>query len=151
MKVCEICKGETKELHTHHIVPQSRGGSDNKSNLVRLCLPCHSKAHDISFKSDSGVVKSAIKTAKEASKKSSKWFTDSTADKILGDIRDKDEVLYDFLVSALMLGFIGKDFFYSAGHPEYRLKSFGRVPIRKDYLDIVLTVCEGYKHEDHSS
>lgn len=34
------------ELHCHHIVPKSKGGSHDKSNLVTLCRDCHNQVHD---------------------------------------------------------------------------------------------------------
>lgn len=37
--------GDT-ELHCHHIVPKSEGGSHAKSNLVTLCRDCHNQVHD---------------------------------------------------------------------------------------------------------
>lgn len=37
--------GDT-ELHCHHIVPKSEGGSHRKSNLTTLCRGCHNKVHD---------------------------------------------------------------------------------------------------------
>lgn len=42
---CSVCasKGDTE---LHHIVPLSLGGPDTLSNLVELCLSCHSKAHN---------------------------------------------------------------------------------------------------------
>ena len=33
------------ELHAHHIVPLSRGGSDNQENLKTLCKECHKAVH----------------------------------------------------------------------------------------------------------
>lgn len=36
--------GDT-ELHAHHIVPKSEGGSDRFTNLVTLCADCHSRVH----------------------------------------------------------------------------------------------------------
>ncbi|WP_082682206.1 HNH endonuclease [Haloferax profundi] len=33
------------ELHAHHIVPKSQGGSHKKSNLKTLCKQCHDAAH----------------------------------------------------------------------------------------------------------
>ena len=41
---CGNCKSN-KNLHVHHIVPLSRGGSNNLSNLRTLCEDCHKKLH----------------------------------------------------------------------------------------------------------
>lgn len=37
--------GSTHNLHVHHIVPRSKGGSDQLSNLRTLCESCHKKLH----------------------------------------------------------------------------------------------------------
>lgn len=42
--ICERC-GLVREIHRHHIVPRSDGGSDDKSNLCPLCELCHSEYH----------------------------------------------------------------------------------------------------------
>lgn len=46
---CQICGKSIKDgvvLHTHHIIPQSEGGSDKPSNLLTVCHKCHtSKEH----------------------------------------------------------------------------------------------------------
>lgn len=34
------------ELHAHHVVPKSRGGNHELSNLITLCGACHNAAHD---------------------------------------------------------------------------------------------------------
>jgi len=39
---CKFCE-DTENLHTHHIVPRSAGGSDKKENLMTVCASCHSK------------------------------------------------------------------------------------------------------------
>ncbi len=36
--------GDT-ELHAHHVVPKSEGGSDRYSNLTTLCADCHARVH----------------------------------------------------------------------------------------------------------
>lgn len=41
---CAKCK-ERKFLHIHHLVPRSKGGKDEPSNLVTLCEKCHSAIH----------------------------------------------------------------------------------------------------------
>ena len=46
--LCQSCKKKTKnnsELHVHHILFRSNGGTDTKNNLITLCRPCHDKLH----------------------------------------------------------------------------------------------------------
>jgi len=43
---CVAC-GNTENLHQHHLVPRSVGGSDDESNLITLCNSCHGKIHGI--------------------------------------------------------------------------------------------------------
>lgn len=47
MNTCAVCK-KTIELHQHHKIPQSCGGSDEESNLIWLCPNHHSMVHDVS-------------------------------------------------------------------------------------------------------
>ncbi len=35
------------QLHQHHLVPKSRGGSNANSNLITLCASCHDKIHGV--------------------------------------------------------------------------------------------------------
>lgn len=41
---CALC-GEPIE-HYHHILPESRGGSDRPENYVGLCASCHARVHE---------------------------------------------------------------------------------------------------------
>lgn len=41
---CREC-GFYKHLEVHHIIPKSKGGSDDSSNLITLCIRCHAKKH----------------------------------------------------------------------------------------------------------
>ncbi|OYR49997.1 HNH endonuclease [Halorubrum sp. Eb13] len=48
---CQNCGAKggpfgNNELHCHHIIPKSKGGSHAKSNLKTLCRDCHNKVHD---------------------------------------------------------------------------------------------------------
>lgn len=36
--------GDT-ELHADHVVPKSKGGTHDRTNLLTLCKPCHEKKH----------------------------------------------------------------------------------------------------------
>ena len=42
---CGNCGESDVELHAHHIVPLSRGGSNAMSNLTTLCVDCHILLH----------------------------------------------------------------------------------------------------------
>lgn len=43
-KSCYFC-GFDKIVHQHHIIPKSRGGIDEPSNLIPLCPNCHAVIH----------------------------------------------------------------------------------------------------------
>lgn len=43
---CAAC-GATDNLHYHHLIPRSMGGSDDEKNLITLCGECHAKAHGV--------------------------------------------------------------------------------------------------------
>ena len=43
---CVAC-GTADNLNQHHLIPRSLGGSDDESNLLTLCGPCHAKVHQV--------------------------------------------------------------------------------------------------------
>jgi len=42
---CANCGAKDVELHAHHVVPLSVGGTNNASNLISLCRDCHHRLH----------------------------------------------------------------------------------------------------------
>jgi 5-methylcytosine-specific restriction enzyme A len=45
---CEMCRKEgriTEATIAHHVIPVKEGGTDDESNLMALCRPCHSRLH----------------------------------------------------------------------------------------------------------
>ena len=42
---CQLC-GTRINLHLHHQVFRSQGGSDSQENLITLCAECHHTLHD---------------------------------------------------------------------------------------------------------
>ena len=42
--ICEGCQC-APSVDTHHVVPIAKGGCDEDSNLVALCLDCHAAMH----------------------------------------------------------------------------------------------------------
>lgn len=45
--LCVSCFRLEDNLQIHHIVPVSKGGNDDLSNLVALCKSCHVKVHQV--------------------------------------------------------------------------------------------------------
>ena len=67
---CEKC-GRNVELHVHHKLEVSKGGTDDFNNLQLLCYECHMKEHNYQFdKIGSGTqnVSSKYKTFNAAAK-----------------------------------------------------------------------------------
>lgn len=60
---CVNCGAESN-LHLHHIVPLSLGGTNNIDNIVPLCEECHSKVHKLDMKGHSEATKKGIAKAK---------------------------------------------------------------------------------------
>ncbi|MFC7411592.1 HNH endonuclease [Hydrogenophaga atypica] len=46
---CKLCGAKGVQLDVHHIVYLSNYGTNQKSNLVTLCRPCHEKEHGRKF------------------------------------------------------------------------------------------------------
>ena len=75
---CKLCSKKTKNLELHHIIPKSRGGSDDKTNLIKLCSKCHGLAHDVSFANDrGGLIKEGVNRVKKNYQIDLKWFNDN--------------------------------------------------------------------------
>lgn len=45
---CAIC-GSREFLEFHHIIPKSKGGSDDYDNIIVLCACCHANIHERAF------------------------------------------------------------------------------------------------------
>jgi 5-methylcytosine-specific restriction endonuclease McrA len=69
---CQKCKTNKGELHVHHIIFRSKGGTNSSENLITLCTHCHDKLHEGKFEIKSsrsktkhateiGIVKSQLK------------------------------------------------------------------------------------------
>lgn len=46
--LCELCFKDGRSIladEVHHILPVSKGGSHDRSNLMSLCKSCHTKIH----------------------------------------------------------------------------------------------------------
>jgi len=43
---CSICGRSNIELHVHHVTPLSKGGNNDVSNLMTVCIDCHNKMHE---------------------------------------------------------------------------------------------------------
>lgn len=45
---CVACQS-LSDLNHHHLMPPINGGSDDETNLITLCRPCHGKAHGVEW------------------------------------------------------------------------------------------------------
>ena len=46
LNFCAACgDDDPSHLHQHHLVPRSRGGGDEETNTITLCVECHGKVH----------------------------------------------------------------------------------------------------------
>ena len=63
---CQYCKGKEKcnQLHVHHKIFRSNGGTDSPDNLICLCKVCHDKLH--AGKIELKVVKKSYSKTKHA-------------------------------------------------------------------------------------
>lgn len=43
---CRYCGARNVRLACDHVIPASRGGSDEMDNLVTACIPCNSSKRD---------------------------------------------------------------------------------------------------------
>jgi hypothetical protein len=50
---CQECS-YYKHLEVHHIIPKSKGGSDDPENLVTLCQRCHDRKHGREYRGTNG-------------------------------------------------------------------------------------------------
>ena len=74
MEKCKICKKESEVLEKHHIIPKSRGGKDTKDNLISICVECHEKAHDVSFRGEKGLISEGASYRKQKELLARNWL-----------------------------------------------------------------------------
>jgi hypothetical protein len=129
---CKICKTEHEELHLHHIIPKSRGGLDVEDNLIQLCIDCHGKAHDVSFRTKKGIISKGHQKRNQKEEEDQKWLNKNhdKIDEFFDTIYDKNIAIY-YLVTEL----IKQDCFK---YPSQKRALFeeGRVIINKCELTI---------------
>ncbi len=104
---CEICNKKTKNLELHHIIPKSRGGTDDKNNLIELCSKCHGLAHDVSFANErGGLVKEGVTRKILQDDIDRKWLGDNEGfvNKKMMDLYSKDEDAHSFMLLLLEKG-----------------------------------------------
>ena len=103
---CKLCNKESDNLEVHHIIPKSRGGTNDKNNLIKICSKCHGLAHNIEFKNERGglIKESFLKTKKELND-SNIWLNKNKHIyfKLMEDLLQKDEIKHSFVLNLLEL------------------------------------------------
>ena len=62
---CVACTNK-ENLHQHHLIPSSQGGSNDETNLITLCGECHAKVHGNRSKWNTSELTKAALAAKKA-------------------------------------------------------------------------------------
>jgi hypothetical protein len=143
MSCCQICKENTLDLHRHHIIPKSKGGTNDKSNLILVCIECHGKAHGVLFKGNKGLISEGIKRVKGAEVLADEIIDSGVLSEMLDRIEGSE--FYNFLISGMTLGVIPKSFFAMAVSEENRSSRWNTFSIplmeinrlEKEYKDII--------------
>ena len=53
LKFCVVHPGDSQdELHHHHLIARSEGGSDEETNLITFCVECHGKLHGVKWRNN---------------------------------------------------------------------------------------------------
>jgi len=120
-KRCESCNVLTEYREAHHIVPLSLGGSDEKSNIIRLCIDCHGKAHNAQFTRKKGVVSKGQQKSKDRHNFFHS-FDDDLWIKFLQEIEGIDIDYYNFIHGGLMTGILSSSDMVRIIFPEHRTR-----------------------------
>lgn len=64
MRKCPCCGIDSEEFHNHHVLPKVLGGIDKPSNIISICVKCHSVLHNKSFFNHSELTKAGLAKAK---------------------------------------------------------------------------------------
>jgi hypothetical protein len=65
LSFCVACGvSDLVKLEHHHLIPRSKGGSDEDSNLITLCHACHGRAHGFERQNIAALTKAALAAAK---------------------------------------------------------------------------------------
>ena len=67
LRFCVIC-GTNKNLHHHHLIPVSKGGTDHEHNFITLCSEHHASIHQLrpgTWNNQAELIKEGRRRAKE--------------------------------------------------------------------------------------
>lgn len=106
---CKLCNKESNSLEVHHIVPRARGGTNDKNNLIKICIECHGKAHNVNFSKRDGLVSLGIEKHKIKLKEDYKWVIDNSdkiQKKFQSYLTDEDWQIADFISYLLAADFL---------------------------------------------
>ena len=90
---CVIC-GKKDELHNHHIIPESMGGTDESTNLITLCDEHHEWIHQLrpgTWNKHNKLISNSLKEAKELGFKIGRPTRKWEKNDIDNFLKDKDD------------------------------------------------------------
>lgn len=120
LPICINC-GSNKDLHYHHVIPTTLGGSNNSNNLVCLCNKCHRLLHfgeNIIFNHSELVKIGQQKAVKNGSKLGAKNISIQRIDsKIVYDIFRKEYgIINDKIINICKKHNISREKYYRLLH-----------------------------------
>lgn len=108
-KCCNCSK--VRVLEKHHIVPVSRGGTEEENNLTFLCGECHGKAHNVSFRGKDGLIKTAMDNKNKFLSHCAEWVHNNE-DYIGECVAEMEPELAEVYLTLLEYGSISVDTIY---------------------------------------
>ena len=108
---CKLCNKQTTSLEVHHIIPRIKGGTDDENNLIKICIECHGKVHNVDFSKREGLISLGIQKHKKKLKENAEWV-DNNMDKIqkkFDSIIDEDFEKAQFISYLLYYEFLSAE------------------------------------------
>lgn len=105
---CKLCSKVTTSLELHHIIPRVKGGTDDENNLIKICIECHGKVHNVDFSKRDGLISLGIEKRKIKNKEDYDWVHNNE-DKVQEKFEsylDEDYELGSFLTYLLFYNFL---------------------------------------------
>jgi hypothetical protein len=99
---CEVTRKEHEEkygrdLDVHHVIPKRKGGSDEASNLIPVCIGCHKTLESTQGKALGRIAEDEMDARKMAEIERQNNRLKDRVDELKGEVNDLDRQISDIL------------------------------------------------------